>query len=868
MNFSKKGTIKKQQQLHSVSQKLFTKLQVGAFRILLIAFVMIIMVSGYAGVGLIRGIIANSPNINSKNIEPEYFSTTVYNEKGKEIYQLVGSDANRIFVSSEEIPDIVKNAFIAIEDERFYTHNGIDVKGIIRVTFAGIATRSFDQGASTITQQLLKNLVFSGGNETTFADKVQRKIQEQYLAIQLENTAQKDTILTNYLNTINLGQNTLGVQAASLRYFNKDVSKLTLSEATVIAGITKNPSDLNPISNPTRNEGRRKDILDKMLSLDMISQDEYEKALQDDVYKRIKKINKQKTAPKNTITSYFVDEVIDQVTTDLQEELGYSSKEAYNLIYRGGLSIYTTQDSKLQKICDDVLSNEAFYPANSSYELTYRLTVVDKNGDKKNYNEQMLQAYFQTTNPTFSLYFKNKSDAKSYVKKYKKHILKKSDVIEGEVTRLTIQPQISFVLMEQASGKVKAIVGGRGKKAASRTLNRATDTNRQPGSTFKIVSAYLPALDTGMTLATVQDDAQYYYPGTNKLVRNWDKSGYKGFTSLRQGIKQSMNVVTVKTLAEVTPEVSYSYLKKLGFSTLVGDKSLPANDINLATALGGLTYGVTNLELTAAYAAIANGGAYTEPLFYTKILDHDGNVLIDKTPKKHQVMKESTAWLLTSAMKDVVTGGTGRLAAFTNSNMPVAGKTGTTTKNIDAWFVGYTPYYTAGIWSGYDNNKIQSDTSYHKVIWRTIMEKVNAKKKRKDFKKPASIVTASICSKSGKLAKKGICDHAAGGSTVRTEYFAGSAPTQTCDVHVKVSVCDASNKPASKYCPVGSIKKKILMLKNESCKTADSPYVISKNYKSSVCDVHSKTTVTDDENEEENTLQDTTPSPEEITTIP
>ncbi len=730
MNFTKQSIQKKKKKLTSTSQKIATKSGTIIFRLFIIGVIAIAITGGYTAYGLIQGILSSTPELDLEAIKPSGFATTIYNSKGKEIQKLVGSDANREEVSLEDIPDYVQKAFISIEDERFYAHTGIDMRGILRAGVVGITQKDFSQGASTITQQLIKNQIFSGGNEDSFADKIQRKVQEQYLAVKLEKSMGKDEILENYLNTINLGQNTLGVQAASKRYFRKDVKDLTLSEATVIAGITKNPSELNPITYPDNNAERRKEILNKMLKLEFISEKEYNKALKDNVYKRIKKVNSEWTAQGSNINSYFVDELIDQVIADLQEDLGYSSTQAYNLLYRGGLSIYTTQDANLQKICDDVLSNESLYPADSTLELTYRLSVCNsKTGKTTHYNEGMLANYFKKQNKNFSLYFTKKSDAEQYIKKYKKHVVGKNDNIEAESVSFSLQPQISFVLMEQSSGEVKAIVGGRGEKTANRTMNRATDSMRQPGSTFKILSTYLPALDSaGMSLATAIDDAEYNYPGTKRAVQNWSKNGYKGLTTIRDAIKDSMNVVAVKTLEQVTPRTGFSYLQKLGFTTLVESEEINGkvySDISLPTALGGLTKGIKNIELTSAFAAIANKGSYIEPIYYTKIIDHDGNILIDHTPEKSQVMKSSTAWLLTDAMKDVVTSGTGTLTKFTSVDMPIAGKTGTTSNNVDLWFVGYTPYYTAGIWSGYDNNLSQTNTTYHKVLWRTIMEKIH-----------------------------------------------------------------------------------------------------------------------------------------------
>lgn len=842
MNFSRKETKRKQRALRSTSTKIYSKLKFWTLRLCVIGLITGIIMSGYAAWGLFTGIIDNAPSLDTTNIEPETFASTIYDNKEKKICQLVGSNANRISVPLSRIPENLQNAFIAIEDERFYSHNGIDIKGILRAGASVLSSRSLDQGASTITQQLLKNVVFSGGNETTNAEKIQRKVQEQYLALKLEQYVSKEEILENYLNTINLGQNTLGVQAASLRYFNKDVRKLTLSECAVIAGITKNPSGLNPINYPENNATRRKNVLNKMLELEMISKEEYDEALADDVYARIQQVNQKKTKTSNTVTSYFTDAVIEQVIEDLQTELGYSETQASNLLYRGGLSIYTTQDTEMQKICDSVISDKSYYPITTKYSLSYRLTILDKKGNTKNYDENTLEKYFKSTDSSFDLLFSDEKTAKSYAKRYTNYIVKKTGgTIDGETITTTLQPQISFVLLDQHTGEVKAMVGGRGSKTASRTLNRATDSARQPGSTFKVLSAYLPALDdSDMTLATVHDDASYYYPGTKRQVKNWYSSGYRGLTTIRDAIKDSMNIVTVKTLEEVTPKVSIDYLEELGFTTLVTDSSLPSNDVTLATALGGLTYGVTNYEATAAYASIANEGTYQEPILYTKILDHDGNVLLENTSKSKKVFKESTAFLLTDAMKDVVNCGTGTLAKFTNSSMPVAGKTGTTSDNVDAWFIGYTPYYTAGIWTGYDNNSSLSNTTYHKIIWRTIMERVHKKLKVKNFKKPESIVSARICTKSGKLARGGVCDHASGGSTVRTEYFAGSPPTEYCDAHISVNVCNVSGEIASNACPKEKVKTKILLKKDETCTTLDTPNVISTEKLSSTCSVHGK----------------------------
>ena len=804
MDYRKKSTIAELNRLTSPGRKVSSKLNVWTFRLVLVVFIAIILFGTMAVLGVCKGIIDTAPDIDTIDVSPEGYSTKIYDTDGNVTQTLIGQNANRVYVTLDNVPAHVQNAFIAIEDERFRQHNGIDIKGIIRAAANTLSTKDLSQGASTITQQLIKNTVFEGGSENTDIAKIKRKIQEQYLAVQLENKINKDTILEYYLNTINLGQNTLGVQAASQRYFGKNVNDLTISEAAVIAGITKNPSGNNPISYPENNKERRATVLEYMKEQGYIDEAEYNEALADNVYDRIAEYNESYISAKGNeqTSSYFNDALFEQVLNDLKVELGYTETQAYNALYRAGLKIYSTQDRQIQDICDEVTNDSSFYPSNSEYQLSYQLSVISADGTETNYNEQTLKAYFLKQNPSFNIYFKDKKSAKPYIKEYRKSVVKDTDTITGENINYIIQPQVSFVLMDQHNGHVLALVGGRGKKTGARTLNRASGSLRQPGSTFKILSTYLPAFDTArMTLASTEVDEKYYYPGTKVQVHNWTGSAYKGTTTLREGIYNSMNVVTVKTLAKVTPKVAYDYLVNLGITTLVDsriDKSGKVfSDIQLPMALGGLTDGVTNLELTAAYASIANGGVYTEPVLYTRILDHDGNVLIDKTPVTRQVFKDSTAYLLTSAMKDVISIGTGTAAKFTGIDMPAAGKTGTTSKDIDLWFEGYTPYYTAGIWGGWDLNKDQVNTTYHKTIWKTIMERVHTEKnlEKKEFNVPDSVSKVSICRICGKLAVEGVCSSY---GSEKTEYFAkDTIPKEYCSCHQTAAIINKPSKPKS-----------------------------------------------------------------------
>ena len=482
MNFSKKGTIEKQQKIQSASSKLVKKTNIIVYRLFLVVVVLLIMVGSTSVYGVVTGLIDNAPDVEGLDLSPSGFRTYLYDTDGNVLQTLVGSDANREYVTIDKIPENLQNAFIAIEDERFLTHNGIDVRGMFRALFSSLSKGSFSQGASTITQQLLKNQVFDGGNENNMILSFKRKIQEQYLAVKLENLMPKTKILENYLNTINLGANTLGVQTASKRYFNKNVGELTLSECAVIASITQSPTNLNPITYPENNSKRRDDVLNNMLKMDMISRSEYNEAMEDNVYERIKDTNAI-VSSSYKYNSYFVDELITQLMNDLVDKLGYTTTQAYNKIYKGGLRIYTTQDSSMQNICDTVINNMDYYPNNTNYSLTYALTVQHEDETVTNYSEGHIKLYMnnEMKDKKFDLSFKSEDEALPYIEKFKAHVVQKGDKVLGEKYSFTLEPQISFSIMDQSTGYVKAIVGGRGEKIGNLTLNRVV-RKRQPGS--------------------------------------------------------------------------------------------------------------------------------------------------------------------------------------------------------------------------------------------------------------------------------------------------------------------------------------------------------------------------------------------------
>ena len=784
MNYGKKSVSKKRNSLISRTAMMGKRAHVSLIRVLFVILITICVVIGCTGIGAFRGIIDNAPDVNDIDISPLGYATFLYDGDGNQLRKLTAPSSNRLPVSIDQIPVDLQHAVVAIEDERFYEHNGIDVRGILRAFVKNLSSGDLSEGASTITQQLLKNNVFTNWTqESTWLERFTRKIQEQYLAVEIEKKINnKNVILENYLNTINLGAGTYGVQAAARKYFNKDVWNLNLSECTTLAGITQNPTQYNPIEHPEANAKRRKEVLDHMIDQGYITQEQYDQVINDDIYSEIQAAQVLNEETDNTVYSYFEDELIDQVINDLMNIKGYTRTQAQNLVYSGGLSIYTTQDASIQKILDEEYADPSNYPDYVQYALDYALTVQNPDGEEVNYSKEMLRLYFQNEDPEFDLLFDSQEEGQSYVDRYKEHVLADGSTVVAERVSFAPQPQSSMSIIDQHTGYVKAIIGGRGEKTASLTLNRATDTTRQPGSTFKILSTYAPALnEKGMTLATTFEDEPYNYPDGSP-VNNASKS-YGGTTTIRRAIQNSINVVAVKCLEEVTPELGLQYLDNFGFTTLAhgteADKDADGTiwtDANLPMALGGLTHGVTNIELCAAYAAIANNGNYIEPIYYTKILDHNGNVLIEKNSAGRSVIKESTAWLLTSAMEDVVNQGTGTACQL--DDMTVAGKTGTTDAYNDLWFVGYTPYYTCAVWSGFDNNeKLPEDArDFHKNLWKKVMTRIHEGLPDKDFDMPASVEKISICEETGLLPRAGC--------PVITEYFdIGDVPTDYCDQH-------------------------------------------------------------------------------------
>lgn len=817
-----------------------------------LAMFLILCFAGFAiGIGFVRGAIDAAPSLDILDVQPQGYASQIYDADGNLMQTLVMEGSNREEVSFDQLPDDLVNAFIAIEDSRFYEHNGIDLKGILRAAYVGITSGRFSEGASTITQQLIKNNVLQGGYETSMADKLRRKIQEQFLAVKLEDQLDsKETILEYYLNTINLGGNCLGVQTAAHRYFGKNVWGLTLSECTVLAATTSNPSRYNPLTHPKENAVRRKIVLEKMYEQNFITYDQKNDALDDDVYSRIQTVDNATSG--STVFSYFTDAVYNQVCDDLQSKLGYSASQSYKLLYSGGLQIYSTMDPSIQAIVDEEINNADNYISSTGsrlleYSLNYALTVCHADGSESTYTENDLISYFQSEKKqaTFANIYASKEDIYRSVREFKASLLISGDSVTNETITPILEPQESVVVMNQSNGQVAAISGGRGEKEGSLTLNRALHCHRQPGSASMIISTFAPAIDScGATLASTYYDAPY--SSGNQQVLNWWGNPYLGYNNIRQAITYSMNVIGARCLTSlVSDSTAYDYLELFG----LGDAS--GQEFSFSPANTNSSYTVTNEMLTAAFASIANDGIYQKPTYYTKVLDRQGNILLESVPSQTRIIKSSSAALLTNAMEDVISSDssyyyqygitpTGTLCQV--DSMTLAGKSGTTISGSDVWFIGYSPYYTCGIWSGYDDSKVLSNgTEYHKTIWQKIMARIHTDLDNKDFVFTDELESAKICSKSGLLAVDGVCNSSSSNACVYTEYFApGTAPTSYCDRHYALRICTESGKSATKYCPGDSVVQRVYLHIDDSDlssgTTTDSDYLAPSNLQS--CDIH------------------------------
>ena len=743
------------------------------FTVILLLFLMILIVAVFGGGGALIGgyvaIIRSIPDLGLAGIQPRTYTTVIYSGENTEMTKLHGSE-NREYATLENIPRNMQDAIVAIEDSRFYEHNGVDMRGIARSVYSTVSGKQV-QGGSTLTQQLIKNNITNVPYNT-----IKTKLREQYLALKYEKElesllgskkAAKDYIMELYLNTISLGSGYNGVQVAARGYFGKDAKDLDLAQCACLAAITNNPSQYNPRSNPEGNKNRQTTILNYMLNQGMITQDEYNTAINEDIYSNILSgvaVSEYADGTTDTadIHSYYEDALIEQIASDLQTKYNMSSQQAYNVIYNGGLSIYSNYDTRIQGIVDNVFNDDSNFPM-PVYSIDAAYFVSTR--DTETGEEQNLEYHEFVT---------SQAEGEQWVANKRAEIeagLPASSGIIAENSSFAVQPQCSMAIIDYHTGQIKAVGGGRGQKLVNRGFDRATDSTRQPGSVFKPLAAYAPAIDLGYMDAATNLVDKAYSPADGYTPHNWWGEYYRGAVTPRTALKDSMNVVAVKTMVETGVDVCHNYLTNFGFTTL-------DEDYHASTALGGLTYGVNQIELCAAYGTIANGGQYLRPMFYQKVLDHSGNILLENNQEPVQVIKPSTAYTITDLLTSVVKDGTGTEARFLNSQMPIAGKTGTTTDSKDLTFAGFTPYYAATIWYGfdrYDDSKVANmegfDEKVHLRIWRKIMEQVSSADPVKSFLAPEGMHKMKICRYTGMEAGPG-CPYV-------EEYFVPNETLQT-----------------------------------------------------------------------------------------
>lgn len=713
-----------------------TKILVRIIMILLL----VILIGGFIGLGTAFAWIKGAKPLNIDELFSLNQTTYIVDEKDNIIDKLHANE-NRTIVTLDQIPKQLQDAFIAIEDKRFYSHFGVDVYRIFGAARVNLQTGKFSQGFSSITQQLIKKVYLTDKKD------LKRKVIEVYYAIQLERRFTKDQILEAYLNTIPLGHNVAGVKEAALYYFGKELDQLTLAENAMLAGVTNNPSLYSPYRHFDYATKRKELILSQMLEQGKISNADYEQAMSEEIV--LSKVESE------VETSYFADMVINDALEVIEKELGYTEEEAQLKLFNGGLKIVATIDTELQNAMEASFKNEAVFPK----------STTDANGQ--------------------------------------------------------VQPEAAAIIIDHTTGQVKAVMGGRSEKVR-RGLNRATQSYRQPGSTIKPLAVYAPALDNGYTIASVVDDSPVSYG--NYSPDNYGNK-FSGLVTIREAIQHSLNVVAVKIVQDIGGSRSADYLKRFGISSLITEGK--TSDMGLGSlALGGLTKGIKPMEMAAAYSVFPNKGIYNKPISFTKIYDKDGNLIYENKPKKERVISEQVAYLMVDIMQGVVKGGTGGRAAL--PNMPVGGKTGTTTKNVDAWFVGYTPYYTTAVWMGHDEPKNLGFTggNYPAMLWKDIMASIHKNLPTKNFEMPSGLTAAAICTESGKRPSE-LCALDQRGSTVRTETFIkGTEPAvdDICDIHVVRDIDISTGKLATPYCPASLVQSKVFIQRAE-------PYVPSANGK-------------------------------------
>ena len=726
-----------------------------------------------AVVGIAKAFVDTAPTLDLAALDAQDKTSFIYDSQGNLITDYKGTE-DRIMVSIDEIPDMLQNAFIAVEDARFYEHNGVDVKRIVGALVANFTSGS-TQGGSTITQQLIKQTVLS--SEQSY----KRKLQEAYLAMELETRYTKKQILESYLNTIFLGGSYYGVRVAAYGYFGKSLDQLTLRECAMLAGLTRSPNYYNPRSNfytrntegsstPDITNNRTDYVLRQMRENGLITAQQYNAALDRSTASVLEK------SPASTdmyayphYVEYAISDVVDTFL-DLNglEDTSANRYAMENKLRTGGYSVYLCLDTEIQEIVEDTLANWSNYP--------------------------------RLRDPSDKVYQSRNSD--------------------GTYTEIE-QPQAAACVFDYRTGELKAIVGGRYKPTTRKTLNRASGMTMPVGSSIKPLTVYAPAIDLGASPASIA----YNMPvpisgwkdssGKDSWPKNYGGGGYKGPQSFRSALRNSYNTAAAQILMTyVGVSRSVEYLHLMG----IPDKNINADPFGLALGSSGLT----PVQMAVAFGTIANKGVYQQPLSFSRIVDSNGNVVVDmhQQQDRHQVFKPSTAYLVVDMLKEAVQSGTGTKAKI--SSQVVAGKTGTNSDSKGVFFAGMTGWYSGSVWIGHDNYKALSSKATGgnsaAPLWQSFMEKIH-KAKNLDSREiidgtPSdyNLVRVTTCGVSGQLATDACYNDVNGYKTITDYWSADSVPTAYCSMHKSVSVCTESGLLATDYCPSYSVETRGIVL--------------------------------------------------------
>ena len=726
-----------------------------------------------AVVGIAKAFVDTAPTLDLAALDAQDKTSFIYDSQGNLITDYKGTE-DRIMVSIDEIPEMLQNAFIAVEDARFYEHNGVDVKRIVGALVANFTSGS-TQGGSTITQQLIKQTVLS--SEQSY----KRKLQEAYLAMELETRYTKKQILESYLNTIFLGGSYYGVRVAAYGYFGKSLDQLTLRECAMLAGLTRSPNYYNPRSNfytrntegsstPDITNNRTDYVLRQMRENGLITAQQYNAALDRSTASVLEK------SPASTdmyayphYVEYAISDVVDTFL-DLNglEDTSANRYAMENKLRTGGYSVYLCLDTEIQEIVEDTLANWSSYP--------------------------------RLRDPSDKVYQSRNSD--------------------GTYTEIE-QPQAAACVFDYRTGELKAIVGGRYKPTTRKTLNRASGMTMPVGSSIKPLTVYAPAIDLGASPASIA----YNMPvpisgwkdssGKDSWPKNYGGGGYKGPQSFRSALRNSYNTAAAQILMTyVGVSRSVEYLHLMG----IPDKNINADPFGLALGSSGLT----PVQMAVAFGTIANKGVYQQPLSFSRIVDSNGNVVVDmhQQQDRHQVFKPSTAYLVVDMLKEAVQSGTGTKAKI--SSQVVAGKTGTNSDSKGVFFAGMTGWYSGSVWIGHDNYKALSSKATGgnaaAPLWQSFMEKIH-KAKNLDSREiidgtPSdyNLVRVTTCGVSGQLATDACYNDVNGYKTITDYWSADSVPTAYCSMHKSVSVCTESGLLATYYCPSYSVETRGIVL--------------------------------------------------------